>query len=133
MRVTIGTFVLADHDKTSVSNFRINGSRLVQVAELVRAETVQVFGRGNRKTTVTFDVSREHADVRTSETFILGHATNVPESGLITFEAISASGALTRRYLNAAVCSVVDCSYAGVTTVHTYQIIGGKMLLQKPI
>lgn len=146
MKVLIGTFTLAQHDvtttrdglnattvrTTAVSNFRIQSARVAQVAEFVRAAQVQTFDRGNRKTTITFNVSREHTTIRNCEAFLLAHIGQVPNKGLITLQAKETSGAVTERYLKDALCEVVDASYDGVTSFHSYQLIGGDILTEKP-
>jgi hypothetical protein len=131
VKIRIDNFWLAgapdDPWHSQVANFRINGVRVVQVAQYLRAEAVKVFNRKNRQTTVTFEISRKHKTVQDAEVFILEHGNNIPGQGLVTFQALSSTGLVTERYLEAAVISGDDCSYIGATTRHNYQIVGGVM------
>src|SRR5882757_3192902 len=69
-------FTLADSpDPVPMVNFRMNGSRNVQEAQFFRATARSFYDRGNRKTEVTFDVTRVFADQVTAESFILMHET----------------------------------------------------------
>ena len=146
VKVTIANFVLADHDitttynsldgaqvkTTAVNNFRISQQRSDQVAEYFRGASVQVFDRGNKRTSVTFEVARLHPTLRASEVYVLEHATKIPNRGLVILESKTPNGPVTRRYLNNAECEVVDASYEGVSTFHSYQILGGEILTKAP-
>jgi len=146
MKVTIGTFTLAEHDFTStpaghqattlkstaVSDFRINREVAGQIAEFVRAAQVKTFDRKNRKTSISFSVAREHTTIRNCEAWILEHSTKLPNSGLVTLQAKSDSGASSERYLQDAVLVVAESHYEGASSFHTYQIIGGDILTEKP-
>ncbi len=115
------------------SNFRLNGQRVVEIAEFLRAEYVKIFYRNNRKTTVSFQTARLHANIQTAEAFVMDHDATVTVMGLLEIALVSDKGAQTFRYIdNAAVESVTLVSWTGLTTVHEYSIVGGQVLKTKP-
>jgi|SRR5882724_971614 len=121
-------FTLADSPATiPMVNFRINGSRNVQEAQFFRATARQFYDRGNRKTEVTFDVTRVFADQVTAESFILMHETTFPAQGLVTFLAGVSGKQTASRFLKNAVVESVASSIIGCTTRHSYRITGGIM------
>lgn len=121
-------FTLADSpDPVPMVNFRINGSRNVQQAQFFRATARSFYDRGNRKTEVTFDVSRVFNDQVTAESFILMHETTFPAQGLVTFLAGVSGRQTASRFLKNAVVESVSSSISGCTTRHSYRIAGGVM------
>jgi hypothetical protein len=125
------SFVLADSPAAiPMKNFRINGSRNIQEAQFFRATARVFYDRGNRKTEVTFETSREFTDRVSAESFILLHATQFPGVFLAAFQAgISGAGATASRYLKNAAVESVSSSLIGCTTMHSYRITGGVMAL----
>jgi len=123
------SFVLADSPAAiPLTNFRINGSRLLQETTLFRATGRTFYDRGNRKTEITFDTTRSWPDQTTAESFILLHETQFPGRFLATFMAgRSGAGATANRYLKNAVVESVGSSLTGCTTRHSYRIAGGVM------
>jgi hypothetical protein len=115
-----------------VDEFRIANRPFAQVEPFLRALEQAVFDRGNDLTTVSFVVRREHDTVEDAELFILEHATELPGSGLVMFEAAGATGAASRRYLWASKVTAHDASYKGRTTIHSYVILGGRIRKEKP-
>ena len=132
MKVKIEKTWLAQGEHESVAGFRINGQRLTQTAQFLRAEAISVFDRKNHQTTVTFSITRLHESTQDAEVFILEHSTGLKHSGLIAFIAQGSHGRETVRYLQAACITVDDASYIGLSTRHNYTIIGGRILNQKP-
>jgi hypothetical protein len=122
-------FVLADSPASiPLTLFRINGSRRIQEAQFFRATASQFYDRGNRKTEITFDTTRQFADQVTAESFILLHETQFPGQFLATFMAgRSGAGATASRYLQNATVESVASSLTGCTTRHSYRITGGVM------
>lgn len=134
MRITIKApggkpFELADHGYTSPDNLRINGETMADTAEYLRAAAVEVFDRGNRRTSISFSVTRTHASLEAAELFILKHETTLPRRGLIEFEAHQGRG---RAWLYDAVLTQASCSHKGVTSVHDYAILGGAVSSVNP-
>lgn len=127
--IAVGTFVLAQSpDPIPMTNLKVNGSRLIQKADLFRATAGSSYDRGNRRTEVTFETTRLFADQQTAETFLLQHETMFPGTGLVNFTSGSGSGTFN-CYLIAAVVETVQSAISGCTTKHSYKISGGVMSL----
>jgi len=133
MKVKIDNYSLASGNLEGVSNFRINGQRQAQIGQFLRAEDVKVFNRKNLQTNVSFTVTRLHESLMIAEIFILQHDRDVPAQGLVTFIAGDEGGKQIERYLNAAMIQVSERSFIGVSTMHSYTIIGGELLIQRPV
>lgn len=118
-----------------MTNFRINGSRNIQEAQFFRAQARSFYDRGNRKTEVSFDVTRLFASQPLAEAFMLMHETQFPSMTqpvgmfLATFVAgISGQPGAATRYLQLAACPQITSAMLGAcTTRHSYQLIGGVM------
>lgn len=132
MKITIGNFTLADHGPLTPSGLKINGQRVAQVVEFPRAEEVEVFNRGNASNTYSFSVTRKHATPADAEAYILEHETDCPVQDLVTFEIKKANGQVTLRYVRNGMLQTLERGYHGCSTFHSYQIIGGQMLVKKP-
>ena len=114
-----------------LANFRINGGRNIQAAQFFRATAAQFYDRGNRRTEITFDTTRQFADqVSADEFHSLLHETQFPGAGSSSraFTAgVSGGAATATRYLKNAVVEAVASSISGCTTRHNYKITGGVM------
>lgn len=133
MKITIDQFVLAEMSgPVGVRDFKIVSTRQVEAARFLRAAAGAFFDRKNQVTTVTFAVTRLHASVRDAEVFLLGHESEVPAVGLVTFTARAADGQEVSRYLDAALVEVAESAYVGLSTRHLYTIKGGLLLAQRP-
>jgi len=104
-------------------DFKINGQRVVQVGEFLRAEDARPFGRGNRKTTISWAATKEHASMHDAESFLLEHEATIPSSG--TLVCIAEGEGQSSYELSDAQLQTHDCSRIGVTTLHKYLFIGG--------
>jgi hypothetical protein len=128
VKITLNNFVLADSpDPVPMTNLRINGSRLVQEAVFLRAVARGEYDRGNRRTEITFDVTRLFKTQLEAETFLLEHETNVPGQGLLVFVAGQKGKSTATRYLKNAVVEALSSGMMGCTTRHSYLIVGGVM------
>ena len=113
-------------------NLRVNGQRVLQVVDLARAEYVTVYGRGNRRTTISFQVTRQHRSEWEATEAVLDHDAEIPETGLLEL-VITDNGRTIKRWLaNAGVESVQMVGQIGATTQWAYSIIGGEVLKRKP-
>ena len=123
------SFVLADSPAPiPMTNFRINGARNIQEAQFFRGTTRAFYDRGNRKTEISFETTRQFADQVSAESFILLHETQFPGQFLATFMAGRSGGGTTAsRYLKNAAVEAVSSSVIGCTTRHSYRITGGVM------
>src|ERR1700742_4417504 len=89
-------FVLADSPTpVPMTNFRINGSRTIQEAQFFRATERSFYDRGNRRTEITFETTRQFVDQVSAESFILLHETQFPGQFLATFMAGRTGGGST--------------------------------------
>ena len=128
-----GTITLADDNDLARSNLRINGQRLVDEVHGFRADWVQLFDRGNRKTVISFDVKRVFESSFDAIVTALDHNTKVPIIGLIEL-TISEGGQLARRWLqNASIMAVDIPRQRGAALWFTYQITGGEVLTTHPL
>lgn len=104
-------------------DLRINGKELLQVAQFLRATRGKAFPRGNTTTTVTFTVTREHADGRTCEEFIMAHHAAIPKAGDVLF--IAEGSGQSRYKLSDAGLDSHEPVQIGVASIHRYVFIGG--------
>jgi len=136
MLVSIGNYALCDGTRAGgvgVSRLRLHIDRQIQVQDLFRAPTVTTFDRGNRRVTVTFDVSRTFPSQDAADIFILTHEDTLPASGIVTFTAFKTNGQTMIRWLaGGKVQSHELVQQIGVTTCHQYVIVGGAIVLTKP-
>lgn len=130
MQISIAGFDLAKGGREGPQGLRINGQRVVQSVEFLRGDATQQIARGNRTTSISFTVTRGHNTIQDAERFCLEHELDVPDSGLITLVA-GTGGTVVSRYLTGCV-SAIECVHEGTMTVTSYQLVGGKMLKQKP-
>lgn len=108
----------------NVEHFAINGRELVQEPEgFLRATKTKTFARGNTKTRVRFTITKEHADFRTCEEYILDHHATIPKTGSVKF--IAEGSGQTERTLSDASLVSHDRDHIGVTSIHTYEFTGG--------
>jgi hypothetical protein len=109
-----------------VTRLRFRVERKIQVAELFRGEEVETFDRGNRETTVTFEVSRTFASQEAADVYVLEHEETLPSSGIVMFTAFQPNGQKVVRYLaDGKVHDHELVEQIGVTTRHEYVIVGG--------
>ena len=124
---------LAEH------NLRLNGRRIVDVVDLVRADYAKGFFRGNRRNTLSFDVQRDSdldikpfPDPEGAFAFALDHGDYFDSEGLvrITLEGIKTSAT---RWLDNAFVEAHDLSeLVGVSSKYSYTINCGRILTSKP-
>ncbi len=133
MRITIGAVPLCEGERSSQfpDRFAIDGKRLVQIREFLRADYAKPKGRGNRTHRIAFAVTREHANHRAAVEWSVAHEASIPESGQI--QIIAEYRGRTTYYLwYGEVESCVLDPIIGCSTVHTYTLIGGKLSAAPP-
>ena len=131
MLFKIDNVVLAGAGNEGTQNLRFNGRIVTQEAEFLRADQIQVFNRGNARTVIGFTRTIRKDDLADAEVFLLEHASEVLIDGLLTITAKSETKEI-ERYIEAVVCRAYDAHQLGVTIFCQYEIIGGKILLEKP-
>jgi hypothetical protein len=129
MKVKIGTFFLSNGDDESPQNLSVEERRKSNTADGLRWKQVKLFDRGNRQTTISFKVSRLHDTIAAAESYVLLHGLNVPAQGVAEF-VLSDNSSL---FLDAAECEVTASEHIGVTTNHSYTLIGGQIQTQRPL
>ena len=105
-------------------DFKINGQRVVQIGEYLRAENSRPFNRGNRKTTVSWAATKEHGSFAAAEAFLLEHETDIPDVGALV--CIAEGSGQTSFVLSDAQLQTHDGSRIGVSTLHKYLFVGGR-------
>lgn len=129
MRIEIDSVVICDNDP--VSDLRINGTRIVDIVDKPGAEEIQPIDRKNRRTALSFLVTRSHDGTDEAADFIMLHFAELEGNGMLSLTVFADSGAERTRVLNPAVIEVVDADQMGVTSRIRYQIVGG-MFKQTP-
>jgi hypothetical protein len=136
MLVSIGTYALCDGTRpggVGITGLRFRVQRKIQVAEWFRAQEIETFDRGNRETTVTFEVAQTFPTLEEAEVFVLTQEDNIPASGTVTFTAMKPNGQKVVRYLaGGKVQSHELIEQIGVTTRYRYTIIGGMIQQTQP-
>jgi len=133
MIIKIGTTILAGEKPTEQPDgLQINGRRLGQEGNFLRAVQARMFDRGNVKMTVAFSVHRQHADILTAQYFVVKHAADLPGSGTVDISAESEAGAEAHLYLENALLTITGHQQRGVSTIHAYTIEGGLVTAANP-
>lgn len=114
------------------SGMSINGARLVDVEQLPRAEYVSIFDRNNKQTTILFNCCRIHTTRLAALKFAMLHNQEIPVTGLVQIEFTDAEGSFSCWFNPGAVDQVDVTRLQGVSTWHTYRIIGGEPLANNP-
>jgi hypothetical protein len=130
VKITFDTVELAPGDRQAADGFRISHLRAVQPVEYVRGTYAGTKARGNQRNSITFRVTRVHADLETALEFTLDHPGALPDSGVLHIETNAGTG---DRWIEVAVlvqCDLVELS--GVATVHAYTLTGGEILTADP-
>lgn len=121
MLIRYGAIVLADGDRgDAVSGLTLGGQRVVQVEALPGATTVTLFPRGNRAVTVSFSITRQHADVPTASAFIIELPDQLKDTALLRLLATGAQGARVERFLPGACLESYEGRQTGCTTFHRF-------------
>ncbi|HTH49134.1 MAG TPA: hypothetical protein VMB21_16580 [Candidatus Limnocylindria bacterium] len=123
---------LADSGSEGVSNYTVDSRRAVQELDFLRALEGDIVARGNRRSNLSFSVTRLHRDLREAELFVNTHGQDLPPEGLLTIVCQGFEGARTTLYLSA-VLTADKGSYHGCSTFFTYQLTGkGALSKTKP-
>ena len=94
--------------------------RRAQVEELALADRVFAIGRGNRATSFSWTVSRQHADLASVVAFVWGHAAAVPVDAAIA--VTQDNGTVT--FTSAVIAEVGIVEVSGLTTRTRYRVTG---------
>ncbi len=119
MTIVFGSDTLASAGREGVTSFSLAHTRVVQEADLIRAEGPYQVDRKNRTAEVSFSTAKEHADLGTAELYLLDLETGLDGQADLTFTI----GAST-RVLEDALLVGLQLAQQGVTTFHTYTFRG---------
>ena len=128
MKITFAGVVLAD---ASIGlpplDMRLNGTRVVELADFARAATKGVFWRGNASNTFSFTVSREFGSYADAQDAYFLAESQAPVSGPLSI--IQTAAAANRPPLSmVGVLATVAPSLLGVRVDTAYTIQGGRFL-----
>lgn len=132
MKIKIGNFSLSEIGELSPDSLRVNGKRLTQISAALRAASSQIWNRQNTVTTITFSITREHADVRAAEEYLIQHEADIPSSGICEFICHDESGGESSFYLDTGCLETTEAYNIGCSTIHSYTLIGGRITSTKP-
>lgn len=114
-------------------NFTLNGQRVLQVVDLFRASSIRVYGRGNRRVSISFEVTRHHDSILDAVEFIIDHEADVPEEGTAVFDFTDDDGGSMSRWMEYCGVESVQCvQHIGTTTRWAYSLIGSTLLKSNP-
>lgn len=128
MKVTIGSYTITDGVTTSPTNLSVNEERSDEVAKGLRWASAKAFDRGNKQTTVSFEVHREHSSLGEAEKFVVTHGKDVPNNGLLTMTTFDKQS----TYIAGAQCRTIAMKHIGRSTMTNYSFIGGASTTKKP-
>lgn len=126
--IQIGSVYLAEADD-SVSAFALDGQQASQISQGLRAVAATPINRKNRQVTITFvRTRRPHASVEAARAFMIDHDIELRgiSASDCTF-AFTANGGTTTRTLSDAVVTSHRAEQIGLTTRHTYIVVGGTL------
>ena len=113
---------------TSPSGLSIRGAVEVQESRRFRAPKRRYRNRLNLGTTLTFTTQRLFSSDAEASLFMLLHAATLQREGTVFFEQEGDSGTV-KTQMEFAVIGTDDGSQKGSTTIHTYNIVGGGMVV----
>lgn len=126
-------WITGDTMRVRPRSLRVDGGPVIQDAQFLRAAQAKAYDRGNRRTTISFELSREHADVEASEVFMLDHFASLPTgTGLLLLIAEASTGREQDFFLADTVLRIVGSVQVGASTDHTYEFSGGLLSKEKP-
>jgi hypothetical protein len=125
-----GAAGVSERTHSSAGEFEITGQSAVQVAAFLRAAYAKPIDKGNLLQVLSFTTTRQFATPAEAEIWALDYATNFPSSGALYLDAVSPSGAITRRILADAVVDPPLRRTIGATAFLTYQVRGSSISAQ---
>ena len=132
MKIKIADFWLAEAGELAPDELIVNARRIVQVAQFLRSSAAKPIPRKNTITTISFSVTRTHTSVRAAGGYMLQHEVDIPDEGVITFISQDQGGGESNYYFDNAAVETTQAKRIGVTTFHSYTIIGGRITTVKP-
>ena len=106
-----------------VGNIRVNGQRLSQVAEFLRAQYANPLYRQNSRAKLSFSVAVLHYTVTHAIQYLASQAIALSAETATT--VVMKLGGTTILTLNNALVESDDGEISGLTTTHRYNCVGG--------
>jgi len=110
-------------------NFRYHPRVAPQVEPILRGANVEIFDRGNRRTDISFSVSRLCASIGAAEVYCMQHADDVLAKG--TLHILAGDNQQFERWL-VGMLHEAPASFEGVRVRITYNIVGKRLLTEAP-
>ena len=131
MKLQFGSFTLIDSPAVlPYRNLRLNGTGVVQEAQLLRAAARTLFDRANQNTTLTVETSSLQASQGDAESYLLQIRLNVVGQQTATFITAPVAGDGNQPvtlYLHNAVIPNSTAWLAGCTVYHQFTLVGGQL------
>lgn len=109
-----------------VSDFQLNGRNEIELGQAIAAGGIEPFDRGNQQNTITFRISRTHADPGSAAHFLFAHLMTLPPVGRVTFTFVNNVGfVIFQTYMNAGAISGYRGNFIGLSSDFYYQLVGG--------
>lgn len=105
---------------------KINGSKDIQIAHFLQSPDIRVYDKGNMQTVITFQNVRRHDSLQAAFFFLFTHAGDLLNAKGDLF--IEGSDSFYFKLPNASMKSM-SSSINAVCTHHSYEIIGGKLIM----
>lgn len=106
-------------------NLSVNDAVVSDPAEFLRATAAKVFLRNNRRTVITFQVTRLFSTIREAQSWILQHLSACVRDDTLYLDAESSTGSALRLTLSDSVLDQISQTMRGTTLFITYRITGG--------
>ncbi|GEM_PF-6161951 len=127
-----GVQLTGDKPEEQPGDFRLNGRSEVEISRAIRsAEAVPTLSQ-NQANTISFSISREHANTGAAELFIFQHLIAiVNQIGRLELTCSDPDGGTTGVvYFTAVALSSWNMTFSGASTVISYQLTAGQANLQ---
>ena len=123
MKIQYGELILGDAGEPAISDFQINGARLVQEDPIISAVEQAIFARGNHKSEIGFVAARKHGSVDEAQEFVAFHEADLLDSADLIIT--SSSGTRILRFPSAKL-ETSRGRYLGVTSYYNYSFKAGR-------
>lgn len=128
MIIALNTDILAGEGDEAHLNLRIAGRQILQEAEYLRAESIEIFNRKNQRTTLTFQTHKYFTNQAEADVWMLDRfPTLLALCGTLHLKAKTESLEAERYIASAAVASLTT-GEVGVSIELFWEIHAGKIL-----
>jgi hypothetical protein len=131
VKFTFEKYVLSDDGQMSPASLVLDGSRVIQVDELVRGGHLSIIDRQNKATRISFSVNREHASYSAAQQFCVEHNDALPGTGELLIEMRKDNGGLVSRVCKNAGLQSVRSVHRGCRTETAYVFVCGEFIVPK--